>query len=102
VRITAGRKAQGFTTRRLLCRSGFISGVLAAALLVAEIGGASSEPGPCRPLTARYDASNGGRLILATCWSHAPVLGPVIVHYQLDLHLMISTQRVDEIARTVR
>jgi hypothetical protein len=76
--------------------------VLAVAILAAEMGGVSSEPPVCPPLTLRYDAANGGRVILATCWSDAPVIGPVVVHYQLDVHLMIGTRRVDEKARPLR
>lgn len=98
---TSDGKAHGSAVGLWLHRSGFISGVLAVALLAAEMGrgGISSELAACHALTVRYDATNGGRLIIATCWSDAPVVGPVILHYELDLHLMISIRRVDEQAR---
>jgi hypothetical protein len=100
--MTVRGKARDFATKRWLHRSGLISGVLGAGMLAAELAAASSEGPGCQPFMLKYEATDGGRIVLAACWSAAPVSGPVFLHYQLDLHLMISTGRVNEAAGAVR
>lgn len=79
-----------------LRRSGLISGVLAATFLAVELDQQNNPTPTCQPLTIRYDQTSGGRIVVATCWSAAPVIGPVVIHYELDLHLVIVVRSAGE------
>jgi hypothetical protein len=97
--VDVQRKPRGnylLEMKHWLRRSGLISGILAATFLAVELDRGNNPTATCQPLTIQYDQAGGGRIVVATCWSAAPVLGPVVIHYELDLHLVIIVRSLAE------
>jgi hypothetical protein len=90
VRSTRRSNVHSGSLARWFARSGLIGGVLAAAVAVAELGITSPEQASCPLLTTRYDASDGGQLVVAACWAGWTIAGPVGVRFEIDLRLLVQ------------